>query len=190
MQEEELAVLISKAAALMEQFERRCDAIDQRLLDTSEQLQALTEQFLSVVRQAAARSLQTLPGEVLSHVQHGLAQPVADYQKRLDKAGSDVGKVSQSLATQIKRMESLHGLLVWKVIGITATCLLLLLAGGTWLSMHYTRVIEDNQITADLMRTYNSADVVLCEKNQLCANVDVKGKRYGDRRQYFQVMAR
>ena len=56
--------------------------------------------------------------------------------------------------------------------------------------MHYTKVIEDNQITADLMRAFNRADVVLCEKNQLCANVDTKGKRYGDHKQYFPVPGR
>jgi hypothetical protein len=174
----------------MEQFERRCDAIDQRLQSTSGELQALTQHLPNVVEHAAVVSMQSLPGQVLSEVRHGLSQPVADYQQRLDKAGSDVGKVSQSLAMQIKRMDVLQRLLIWKVLGATATCLVLLLGGGIWLAMHYTRVIQENQIAADLMRTYNGADVVLCEKDRLCANIDIKGKRYGDRRQYFQVMAR
>lgn len=190
MQEDDLAVLISKTAALMEQFERRCTAIDRRLLDTSKALQELTQDLPTVFRQAADGSLQTLPGQVLKRVQDGLAQPVADYQKRLDQAGRDVGSVSHALALQIKRMDSLQQLLLWKVVGVTATCLVLLLAGGIWLSMHYTKVIEDNQITADLMRAFNRADVVLCEKNQLCANVDTKGKRYGDHKQYFPVIGR
>jgi hypothetical protein len=66
----------------------------------------------------------------------------------------------------------------------------LLLAGGVWLSMHYAKIIEDNQLTAELMTTYNHADLVMCEKNQLCANVDTKAKHYGDRRQYVPVLAR
>jgi hypothetical protein len=56
--------------------------------------------------------------------------------------------------------------------------------------MHYAKIIEDNQLTAELMTTYNHADLVMCEKNRLCANVDTKGKHYGDRRQYVPVLAR
>ncbi len=190
MQEDELSVLISKTAALMEQFERRCDEIDHRLLTSSEELQKLTQQLPAVVKQSANDSMQAVPGQVSSQVQLGLSRPVTDFQQRLDKAGNDVGQASHALAQQIKHIENLQRLLIWKVIGVTAACFLLLLAGGIWLSMHYTKVIEENQLTADLMKTYNNADLVLCEKGQLCANVDTKGKHYGDHRQYVPVMRR
>jgi len=190
MQEDELTVLISKTAALMEQFERRCDEIDQRLLTSSEELQKLTQQLPAVVKQSAIESMQAVPGQVSSQVQLGISRPVAEYQQRLDKAGNDIGHASHSLAQQIKQMENLQRLLIWKVIGITAVCFLLLLGGGVWLSMHYTKVIEENQISADLMKTYNNADLVMCEKGQLCANVDTKGRHYGDHRQYVPVLSR
>ncbi|WP_458072099.1 relaxation protein [Rhodanobacter sp. BL-MT-08] len=190
MQEDELTVLISKTAALMEQFERRCDEIDQRLSTSQEELQKLTRQLPDAVRQSAHESMQALPGQVSSQVQLGLSRPMAEYQQMLDRSGNDVGRASHALAQQIKQMARLQRLLIWKVIGVTAICFLLLLAGGIWLSMHYTRVIEENQLTADLLKTYNRADLVMCEKDQLCANVDTKGKHYGDRRQYVPVMAR
>ena len=190
MQEDELAELISKTAALMEQFERRCDEIDQRLLASSQELQGLTQQLPVVVMESTNDAMQRLPGQVLNQVQQGLSRPVADYQQRLDKAGTEVGSVSHALAQQIKRMEGLQQLLIWKVVGVTAACFLLLLVGGIWLSMHYARVIEENQLTADLMKTYNDADLVMCEKGQLCANVDTKGKHYGDHKQYVPVLSR
>ncbi len=190
MHEDELSVLISKTAALMEQFERRCDEIDQRLLTSSEELQKLTQQLPAVVKQSASESMQSLPGQVSSQVQLGLARPVADYQQTLDRSGNDLGHAAHALAQQIKQMQSLQRLLIWKVIGVTAVCFLLLLGGGIWLSMHYTKVIEENQLTADLMKTYNNADLVMCEKGQLCANVDTKGKHYGDHRQYVPVLFR
>jgi ElaB/YqjD/DUF883 family membrane-anchored ribosome-binding protein len=190
MQEDALTVLISKTAALMEQFERRCDEIDHRLLTSAEELQKLTQQLPAVVKQSASESMQAVPGQISSQVQLGLSRPVADYQQRLDKAGSDVGHASHALAQQITQMQRLQRLLLWKVVGVTAACLLLLLAGGLWLSMNYRKIIEDNQLTAELMTTYNHADLVMCEKNRLCANVDTKGKHYGDRRQYVPVLAR
>jgi ElaB/YqjD/DUF883 family membrane-anchored ribosome-binding protein len=175
---------------LMEQFERRCDEIEQRLLTSSEGLQNLTQQLPAVVKQSANDSMQALPGQVSSQVQLGLSRPVADYRQQLDKAGDDIGHASHALAQQLKHMENLQRLLIWKVIGVTAACFFLLLAGGIWLSLHYTRIIEENQLTAELMKTYNNADLVLCGKGQLCANVDTRGKHYGDHRQYVPVMLR
>ncbi|OWF62164.1 relaxation protein, partial [Xanthomonas vasicola pv. vasculorum] len=49
--------------------------------------------------------------------------------------------------------------------------------------------IKDNQLRAELLRAYNAADVTLCN-GQLCANVETKGRSYGDRRQYRQVKPR
>jgi hypothetical protein len=190
MQEDELTVLISKTAALMEQFERRCDEIDERLLTSSEELQKLTQQLPAAVKQSAHDSMQALPSQISSQVQLGLSRPVADYQQQLDKAGHDIAHASHALAQQIKHLKNLQRLLIWKVIGVTAICFFLLLGGGIWLSMHYSKVIEENQLTADLMKTYNNADLVMCAKGQLCANVDRKGRHYGDHGQYVPVMPR
>ena len=90
---------------------------------------------------------------------------------------------------EIITAEQLHRMLIWKVVGVTAASLLLLLAGGLWLAMHYTSVIRENQLSAGLMQAYNSADVVLCE-GKLCVNVDAKGKRYGTKGEYLPVKAR
>jgi hypothetical protein len=71
-----------------------------------------------------------------------------------------------------------------------ALALALLLVGGAWLSLHYTRVIRDNQLSAELLKAYNGADVILCGNGKLCANVDTRGARYGDNRQYLPVRSR
>jgi hypothetical protein len=53
-----------------------------------------------------------------------------------------------------------------------------LLGGAIWLSMYYTvyyaGIIRDNQISADLLKAYNQADVMLCD-GRLCAKI---GKKY------------
>jgi hypothetical protein len=64
-----------------------------------------------------------------------------------------------------------------------------LLIGGIWLASHYYNVIRENQIDAALMQAYNRADVSLCQ-GRLCANVDAKGARYGDDKQYLIVKPR
>jgi antitoxin (DNA-binding transcriptional repressor) of toxin-antitoxin stability system len=56
--------------------------------------------------------------------------------------------------------------------------------------MHYASVIRDNQLSAELLRAYNGADVTLCDHGRLCANVDIRARRYGERGQYLPVAPR
>lgn len=190
MQQDELLALISQTSVLVEQFGRHCEDIEQRQQALAQVLQNLTQQLPAVVKQSADGSLLSLPGQVASQVKDGLDRPMNDYQQRLRSSIGEVGDGTRVLAQQINRLEKLHRNLVWKTFGAVAACFLLLLAGGIWLTLHYTQVIDENQLDANLMKAYNSADVVVCEKGQLCANVDTKGRRYGDRKQYLPVLQR
>lgn len=190
MQQDELTALIDKTATLMVQYERRGAAIDERLQALGNSLQGLTQQLPGVVRTSADGMLQTLPAEMGSVMRHGLEQQLDDYRRRLDAAGHAVGQASQSLAGQIGQLQQLHRRLIWKATAAVVLSLALLLAGGAWLSMHYARVIRDNQLSAELLKAYNSADVTVCGAGSLCANVDARGARYGEHRQYLPVRSR
>ena len=190
MQQDELTALIDKTATLMAQYERRGEAIDARLQALGDTLQGLTQQLPVAVKASADGVLQTLPAEMGSVMRNGLGQSMTDYRQRLDTASHDVEKASQALAGQIGQLQRLHRQLIWKTLGVVVLALALLLAGGAWLSLHYTRVIRDNQLSAELLKAYNAADVTLCGSGKLCANVDTRGARYGKDRQYLPVRPR
>ncbi len=192
MDEQALTDLISKTAMLMEKFERNCVEIDQRQQALTQDLNELTQKLPAVIRQSADSSMQGLPGQVLDKVQSGLEQPVSQYEKRLSEAGVKVGDGSHALAQQLQRMERLHKHLIWKTVAVAVGSMLLVLAGGIWLSAHYYGIIRENQVAADLLKAYNTADVILCGKNrdQLCANVDRKSTGYGDKGQYLPIEPR
>lgn len=190
MQQAELTALIEQTAALMTQYERRGTGIDARLQTLGDGLEGLTQRLPAVVAAAANASLQTLPADLISLMRERLDKTMGDYRTALHAASHEAERAAQVLAGQITQMRRLHRLLVWKVLAASAFTLLLLLAGGLWLSLHYTRVIRDQQLAADLMHAYNSADVALCGSAALCANVDTKGKRYGEHRQYLPVRPR
>lgn len=190
MDEQQLSALISKTAALMEQFDRRCGDIDGRLQALAAELDRVTRQVPAIVRQSADGSLVSLPARVMDAVGCGLERPVHDYQQRVRTAGTEIESAALRLSGQIGRLERLHRLLLWKTVGAMAACLVLLLGGGAWLSMHYTDVIRNNQISAELLRAYNTADVTLCERGRLCANIDASAGRYGERGQYAPVAPR
>lgn len=189
MDQYELTALVSQTAQLMEQFERRCGDSERQLEALIQQMAALREQLPAVVRQSADASLQALPPQVLQAVRGDLEKAAERYRERLRASASEIGDGTQTMIRQINRMEKLHKHLIWKTVGVTATCLLLLLGGGFWLSFHYTKIIRDNQLSAQLMRAYNGADVTLCD-TKLCANVDTKAPRYGTKRQYILVKPR
>lgn len=189
MNQDELTALIDKTATLMEMFERRTHAIDERQQVLSQQLQGLAQLLPATVRHSADTALQALPAQVLGKIQSGLDQPVNDYEQRLREAGALLRDGSQTLVLQLQRLERLHKQLVWKVVGVTAICLLLLVVSGTWLSSHYYNAVREHQVAADLLKVYNVADVMICEQ-RLCVNVDSKGKRYGDQGQYLPARPR
>lgn len=189
MDQYELTALISQTAQLMEQFERRCNRTDENLHALVQEMHSLTRQLPQVVQQSADASLQALPPQLIHTVRGSLEQAAAGYQDRLRSSANDMGASTQTMVRQIQRMEHLHRHLVWKTVSVTAVCLLLLLGGGVWLSMHYTKIIRDNQLSAQLMQAYNGADVTLCNR-KLCANVDPKASRFGTKRQYLEVRPR
>lgn len=179
MNEKELSGLLSKAAALVEQFDRRCE-------QTGEELRALVQQIPGAVRQSADEQLGRLQDEVIGRISGGIERPVASYQQRLQEAGDQLQHASHALAGQLQRAETLHKQLVWKVATITLGSLILLLLGGTWMSRHYYDEIRKNQISAELLKAYNQADVSLCD-GRLCARVDADAPARGD---YVQVAPR
>lgn len=179
MDDRQTADLLSKLAALVEQFDRRCE-------QTGHDLRGLVQQVPGTLRLSADEHLGRLHDEVVGCIRGGIEQPVAAYEQRLRQAGEQVRHASQALAGQLHRAELLHRQLVWKVAAITLGSLVLLLVGGTWLSLHYYDEIKRNQISADLLRAYNQADVRLCD-DQLCVRLDRDAKPHGD---YVPVTSR
>ena len=66
MDAQDLTDLISKTAMLMEQFDRRCNAIEQRMQSLGGELQRTAQQVPSIVRQSADGSLALICGGALA----------------------------------------------------------------------------------------------------------------------------
>ena len=113
-----------------------------------------------------------------------------DYERRLQATAKLLEDSTRLFAKQMVRSESVHRAMMWKIIGVAGGCIALLLVAAIWLSSHYLSVIEDNKVSADLLRAYNTSDVMLCNDGKLCANVNPKGQRFGDHGQYVLVNPR
>ena len=78
---------------------------------------------------------------------------------------------------------------VVEVVGVCLASLVLIVLGGGWLSRHYYDEIRRYQLSAELLKAYDAADVTLCN-GKLCANVDPKAAKSGDKGQYRPVRDR
>lgn len=189
MHQDELEILIDKTATLMVQYERRGDAIDRRLHTLTEALERVSQQVPAAVGTSVSGVLHSLSEELAATLRGSLEPSMDGFRQSLRVGSGEMTKAVYALALQIGRLQRLHRLLIWKTTAVVLVALGVLLAGGAWLSLHYTRVIEANRIAADLMQAYSSADVVRCGKH-LCARVDAKAPRYGERGQYVPIKAR
>ncbi|GAA6142554.1 hypothetical protein [Hydrogenophaga sp. 5NK40-0174] len=189
MQEKDLSALVSKTAALMEQLQRRSQALEQKQAEAAQALQQLTQQVPGLVSHAATQQLQRLPEAVAAKVEAGVDAPVEQYEQRLQAAGVQVQQSADTITAQLQSLQRIHHGIAWKLSALLLGTLGVLLAGGGWLSWQYRQDIRNNQISARLLEAYNRSDVVICG-DSLCANVERNGRKFGDKGQYLPVKPR
>lgn len=150
------------------------------------QLDEMARQTSREVRQSIDGAVSDMPRQVQRYMESNMQSAIGDGRARLDAVIGRAEEAAGRLTKQFDELRSVSDRLIWKVLSVAIGSLTLLLGGGMWLSVHYTRVIRDHQIDAELMRLFNASDVRRCGDG-LCANVDLKGQRYGDKYQYLPI---
>ncbi|MDR6937818.1 MULTISPECIES: relaxation protein [unclassified Luteibacter] len=189
MEEQRMNALADKTAALMEQFRRQAAETQQRFEATQRVLDDLAGTVPGVVRRSADDVLRTVPGRVVEQLSATVGDLASGYEMRLAEASSAAAAAANGVATQLARLERLHRHLVWKVVGVAGASLVTLGVATWMLGAHYVDEIRQNRVQADLMRVINTADVMLCE-GRLCANVEARGPKFGERGEYRPVRPR
>ncbi|QMT44983.1 hypothetical protein [Neisseria dentiae] len=129
----------------------------QKKLDAS-----LREQRKEIVEQVC--------GDIKKSTEAVVAKYVADMENARDKMISQTGEFNRYLDDVNKKNKQLV-FRCWLAVSVS---LLLLLAGGIWISTHYAKVIQQNKINAELMKSINEADWIKCG-DDICARLG-KGK--------------
>lgn len=108
----------------------------------------------------------------------------------------EVGKFREDMAEafneQLQRYDAaMRPRLVraWQFVGVMGVLVLVLVGGAAGLNYHYLGVIQDNKQSAEMVKAINRADVTLCD-GVLCARVDAKARRWGEKGEYQLVKPR
>lgn len=189
LQKEDIEALAYKTGTLLEQFVRYCEQQGQHQTAMSERLKLVIASVPEQMKQSADKVFSALPQTVAAQLDSGLSEPIKGYQRRLEQSGEQLQERVGQLTRQLTQLESFSRRLVWKVTAVVIAALLVAVIGGAMAVSYYRDQIRQSQLSADLLRMYNQADVTLCGE-RLCANVDKSGQKYGDRGQYQPVRLR
>ncbi|WP_159097543.1 hypothetical protein [Stenotrophomonas sp. SAU14A_NAIMI4_5] len=175
---------------LMERYQRLCTEMSEQQTQLSTALNGLTQSLPGQLRAGTDAAIAGLSGEGAAAVKQALLGPVGAYEQQLAASADHVGRSIDGLSAEVKRLQLASRGVLWKSLAITVAAVAVLLGGAVWLGGRYQTEIERSQIEADLLRAYNRADVVLCGKEQLCANVETRGAGMGENGRYRVVRPR
>lgn len=183
MQGEQQAALAAQMAAMLLRFETRCERIEQRLHASTEHMPVRFEEQMG-------RWLDTASGQVERVSRNGLESSLADGRRSIRIIAAEA---DQTVGALQRSRRDLVPLLRWVWIGAglsLALSLVALFGTYTMLHGHYASRYETLKALVPYMDAINKADVVPCGDDQLCARIDDKAPRLGDRKQYRLVAPR
>lgn len=189
MDVEGLKALAVQIATIADRLDHRSESAVRRTeqagADMGSQAQRLSASTQSFTRDVS-HALQQRAGEIIGR---GLGSALDEVGSQL-RASARTASVA-ALALEHERMAMTRERRTWLWLGSGALVLGSLLATGA--AFHAVtssrKEVERNHVEAALLHAYNEADVTLCD-GRLCANVDERARRHGDRKQYRPVRQR
>jgi hypothetical protein len=128
VQEDNVMAAMSKVSALMEHFQLYGASIERQLETTIKKLDVITERMPQQLQHSAHGLLGALPPQIVGQVGQHLAPSVKQFEQRLDASMHTLQQGTQAAAEALQTIQRMHRWLIWKMLGITFGCLLLLTA--------------------------------------------------------------
>lgn len=189
MTESELEKLISTTALLMERHQRLCTELGAQQLQLSVALEAVVQSLPAQFQASTDATVAGLGRDSVALIERALQAQLGAYKQQLAASAHTVGQRSEALAIELRLLQRTTRGMLWQSLMMAMAAVAILLGGAVWLDGRYRDEIERNRVEAGLLRAYGTADVVLCGKQQLCANVDTR-RGIGENGRYHPVRPR
>lgn len=150
----------------------------------------LAQQMPAIIEEQITRWLRTSSGQIETAARMGLAPPLAAWQQRVQSLSAETDK---SVTAMENARRGLASILQWATIGACVSLLFSLVAlVGTYelLYGHYQTRYDELKLQVAYMDAVVRSDVVPCANGQLCARIDDKASRVGDKKQYRLIAPR
>ncbi|HEY0504728.1 MAG TPA: hypothetical protein VGD42_14700 [Lysobacter sp.] len=163
---------------LREQLTRLAGSLEQSAHALRAGGQQLGNEALQVIRQGS--------GPVL---ERNVADAVDKLEQQTARIAGKLEWVAQTAGEQARQLTRAQTVLVWKSLAVLAVGAVMLVGGASVWAWQEKQEAQRHRIDADLGRRISQADIVQCGDG-LCARVDPKAPRTGDRRQYWPIRPR
>jgi hypothetical protein len=183
MQEAELEMLAAQLADVLVRFEERCQR--------NEQLQrAAAEQLPAIVEDRLGRWLQTATGQVEGAVRTGFVPPLADYTQSVRNFAGETDKAVRTLQGAKSDFTSMRRWVLWGLCASLVLCIVALVGTYQLLYGYYQTRYDQLKSQVTYLEAINRSDVAPCGDGRLCARIDEKAPRVGDKGQYRLIELR
>jgi hypothetical protein len=176
MNEDEFRRLAEQLLAAVARMDQRDDRLEQRLP--------------TIMEEQTTRWLRTVSGQIEVAARTGLEPPLVACQQRVQGLVAESEKAVTALQGAKRGLASVLRL-VW--IGACVSLLLSIVAlVGTYemLYGHYQTRYDELKSQVTYMDAVDRSDVLPCGNGQLCARIDDKAPRLGDKKQYRLIEPR
>lgn len=171
-------LLEQRSRSAVHQVEQAARAMDEGTRQLVAQTGGLTREM--------AQALQRQAGDMFGQ---GLGSSVEQLRQQLGSAANAATSAASTLEGERKALQHERRTWLWLGCGALLIGTALAVLGSGYAVMQSRKEVQQNRVEAELLRAYNRADVTLCGE-RLCANVDDKATRVGERRQYRVVKNR
>lgn len=150
----------------------------------------LAQQAPAIFEEQTARWLGTVSGQIETAARMGLEPPLVACRQRVQALTAETDKAV--VVVQGAKRE-LGAILRWVLIGNGVSLLLAIIAlvgAYEMLYGHYQTRYNELKSQVTYLDAVNHSDVVPCGEGRLCARIDDKAPRLGDKKQYRLIAPR
>lgn len=181
--------LIGQSARLLESQQHENARLQQQLANAAAMLQQAAQRLESGGQRFGQDALGVIRAQGGQALADGAEQKLQQLNLGIEKTAGRMEWVSKVAGEQALTLNRAQTTMVWKSLSVLAAGALLALGGASAWAWTKKKEAGRYSVNADFGRAISQADVILCGE-RLCANIEAKGQRYGDEKQYRQIKAR
>lgn len=173
-----------------DEFRRLAEQLLAAVARMDQRDEQLAQEVPALMEEQATRWLRTVSGQVETAARTGLEPPLVICQQRVQGLTAETDKLVSAMQGARRGLNSTLG---WVIVGACVSLVFSFVASfGTYemLYGHYRQQYDQLLTAVPYMDAVNRSDVVPCGDKQLCARIDDKAPRVGDKKQYRVVELR
>lgn len=181
--------LMAQANLTAETQRREADAARQVLVEIGTQMRQSATHLENGGQQFGRDAMRIIRDASAAQLEQSITHAVEPLKAQAQQIADKLEWIARTADEQAQKLTRAQTTLAWKAAIALGLGALMLAGGSTAWAWRQKQEADRHQFDADLGRRIRQADITKCGEG-LCANVDAKAPRLGDRKQYVPIKSR